>query len=268
MTEWLATQSPAMTGLIAGLITWLFTALGAATVFLSRSFSRRALDILLGFAAGIMLAAAFWSLLNPALELAEKTWGVWRFIPVGAGISLGAVLLRLVDRIIPHIHPAANIPDGPPSCLPKNFLLIFAITMHNIPEALAVGVGFGAVIIDPELGYAPAITLLLAIGLQNLPEGMAVSMPLLRDGLSRQRAFFIGQLSGIVEPPAAILGALLATIALPFLPWALAIAAGAMIFVTVEEVIPESHASGNGDQATMGLICGFVLMMCLDVAFG
>lgn len=258
---------PALLGFTAGLVTWIFTSLGAGAVFLSRGFSRRTLDIMLGSAAGVMLAAIIWSLLNPALELAGRTWGSWRLLPVAAGLLLGAAVIRFLDYLIPHIHPPAGPADGPVSRLPKNTLLILAITLHNIPEALAVGVGFGAALVDPDMGFAPAVTLMLAIGLQNLPEGMAVSMPLLREGMPRRKAFFFGQLSGLVEPVAATIGAILASIALPFLPLALSIAAGAMLFVTVEEVIPESQASGNQDVATMGLMGGFILMMCLDVAF-
>lgn len=260
--------SPALMGLLAGLVTWLFTSLGAATVFLRRSFSRKSLDIMLGFAAGVMLAASVWSLLLPALDLPKESWGAWRFVPAAAGFLLGAGALRLLDCIMPHIHPLIDKAEGIGACkLHRHFLLIFAITLHNIPEALAVGVAFGAVAIDPALGIAGAITLMLGIGLQNLPEGMAVSIPLVREGCSRKRAFYYGQLSGLVEPVAAVAGALLASAALPLLPWAMAFAAGAMIFVTVEEVIPEAHASGNGDAATMGLIIGFICMMCLDVAF-
>lgn len=259
---------PAVLGLLGGIVTWIFTSAGAATVFLRHEFSRRLLDILLGFAAGVMLAASFWSLLDPALELGRETWGVWRFAPVAVGFLAGGAALRLLDFVLPHLHPVGNLPDGPSSRLPRVVLLIFAITLHNIPEALAVGVAFGAVSIDPELGYASAITLMLGIGLQNLPEGMAVSLPLLREGMSRRRAFFYGQLSGLVEPVAAVAGALLASIAISILPWALSFAAGAMVYVTVEEVIPEAHTSGNGDAATMGLMLGFAVMMCLDVAFG
>lgn len=261
-------MNPALAGLLAGLVTWLFTSLGSAAVFLSRQFSQKALDIMLGSAAGIMLAASIWSLLEPALEMAGKTWESWRFVPVGLGFLAGAAALRLLDYLLPHLHPIVGLRDGPPSRLPKNFLLILAITIHNVPEALAVGVAFGAAAIDPSLGIAPAITLMLGIGLQNLPEGMAVSVPLLREGMSRRRAFFYGQLSGLVEPIAAFAGAVLASMAVPMLPWALSFAAGAMIFVTVEEVIPEAQASGNGDAATSGLILGFVAMMCLDIAFG
>lgn len=261
-------QSPALAGLLAGVVTWLFTSLGAAAVFLSKEFSRKTLDIMLGFAAGVMLAASVWSLLLPALELPKETWGVWRIIPAALGFFFGAGALRLLDFCMPHIHPLINKAEGIGACrMNRHFLFILAITLHNIPEALAVGVAFGAVAIDPGLGIAGAITLMLGIGLQNLPEGMAVSIPLYRDGCTKKRAFYYGQLSGLVEPVAAAAGAFLASAALPFLPWALAFAAGAMVFVTVEEVIPEAHASGNGDAATMGLIAGFVCMMCLDVVF-
>ncbi len=262
-------QSPALMGLCAGLITWIFTALGSAAVFLRRQFSRKTLDILLGFAAGVMLAASVWSLLLPALDLAKENWGNWNFIPAAGGMIIGAACLRAIDYLLPHIHPLMNESEGlGVAHVNRHFLLILAITLHNIPEALAVGVAFGAVAIDPELGFAGAFTLMLGIGLQNLPEGMAVSIPLLRDGCSRRRAFFYGQLSGIVEPIAALIGALLAATALAILPWAMAFAAGAMIFVTVEDVLPEAHASGNGDAATMGVIAGFVCMMCLDAGLG
>lgn len=261
-------HNPALMGLLAGLVTWLFTSLGAATVFLRKQFSRKSLDIMLGFAAGVMLAASVWSLLLPALDLAKESWGTWGFTPAAVGFCLGAFGLRMIDYFMPHIHPLINMEEGIGACkLHRHFLLILAITLHNIPEALAVGVAFGAVSVDPALGIAGAITLMLGIGLQNLPEGMAVSIPLLREGCTKRRAFFYGQLSGLVEPVAAVAGALLASAALPLLPWALAFAAGAMVFVTVEEVIPEAHASGNGDAATMGVIIGFVCMMCLDVAF-
>lgn len=260
-------QHPAAIGACAGIVTWLFTALGAASVFLRKQFSRKTLDIMLGFAGGVMFAASIWSLLDPALDIAGETLGKWRFLPVAAGFCLGAGFLRLIDYIIPHLHPLVDMCDGIPCGLPRNYMLVLAITLHNIPEALAVGVAFGAIAVDPALGVASAVVLMLGIGLQNLPEGMAVSVPLLREGFSRGKAFFYGQLSGIVEPVAAAIGAMIASIATPFLPWAMSFAAGAMIFVTVEEVIPESQASGNGDWATLGLIAGFVCMMCLDVAF-
>lgn len=258
---------PLLAGCCAGIITWLFTSLGAASVFLKREFSRKTLDILLGFAAGVMLAASVWSLLNPALELAAKTWNKWNFIPPAGGFLIGAGFLRLLDYLLPHFHMMIAKEDGPSTHLPRNMLLILAITLHNIPEALAVGVAFGAASIDPALGVSGAITLMFGIGLQNIPEGMAVSIPLLREGMSRSRAFFIGQLSGLVEPLAAMLGVMLTSFAMFMLPWALGFAAGAMIFVAVEEVIPEAHASGNGDSATLGVITGFITMMCLDVVF-
>ena len=261
-------ESPALAGICAGLVIWLFTSIGAGAVFLQREFSRKTLDILLGFAGGVMLAASVWSLLDPALELAAESWGAWKFLPPAGGFVLGALCLRLLDYATPHLHLMLDRPDGPESRLPRSFLLGFAITLHNIPEALAVGVAFGAAAIDPAMGAAGAIVLMIGMGLQNIPEGMAVSLPLLREGMSRRKSFFIGQLSGAVEPVAALLGALLTSLALPMLPWALGFAAGAMIFVTVEEVIPEAHASGNGDAATIGLIMGFICMMCLDVVFG
>lgn len=263
-------RSPALSGLIAGLVTWLFTSIGAGTVFLRKEFSRTILDTLLGFAAGVMIAASVWSLLIPALELSGETWGrAGSLFPVSTGFLLGALALRLLDFIIPHLHPLVNQEEGLGACnLQRHILLILAITLHNIPEALAVGVSFGAAAIDPELGIASAITLMFGIGLQNIPEGMAVAVPLLREGCSKRRAFFYGQLSGLVEPVAALIGALLASTALAFLPWALSFAAGAMFYVTIEEVIPEANASGNGNAATLGAILGFICMMCMDVAFG
>ena len=242
---------------------WTF---GAGMVYTAKSFSRRTLDVMLGFAAGVMIAASYWSLLAPALEMSSHL-GRLACVPVALGFLAGAGVLRLVDLILPHIHPTENVPDGPPSKLPRSALLVFAITLHNIPEGLAVGVAFGAAASGaPEASIAGAMTLMFGMGLQNIPEGVAVSVPLLREGFSKNRAFFFGQLSGIVEPIAAVFGALVVGIAEPILPFALAFAAGAMIFVVVEEVIPESHASGHGDAASLGVIIGFVVMMCLDVA--
>lgn len=253
-------------GSACGVLTWAFTAFGAGMVYTAKSFSRRTLDVMLGFAAGVMIAASYWSLLAPALEMSSHL-GRLACVPVALGFLAGAGVLRLVDLILPHIHPTENVPDGPPSKLPRSALLVFAITLHNIPEGLAVGVAFGAAASGaPEASIAGAMTLMFGMGLQNIPEGVAVSVPLLREGFSKNRAFFFGQLSGIVEPIAAVFGALVVGIAEPILPFALAFAAGAMIFVVVEEVIPESHASGHGDAASLGVIIGFVVMMCLDVA--
>lgn len=252
--------------LLAGCCTWAFTALGAGMVFTAKAFSRRSLDVMLGFAAGVMIAASYWSLLAPALEMSAHL-GKLAFLPVAFGFLAGAGTLRLVDIILPHIHPTENVPDGPKSTLPRSILLVFAITLHNFPEGLAVGVAFGAAASGaPEAGLAGALTLMFGIGLQNVPEGIAVSVPLLREGFSKRRAFWYGQLSGLVEPVAAVLGALAVGIARPVLPFALAFAAGAMIFVVVEEVVPESHASGHGDAASLGVVIGFVVMMSLDVA--
>lgn len=262
-------QHPALLGLLAGLVTWIFTSLGAAAIFLQRAFSQRFLDIMLGLAAGIMLAASVWSLILPALELAQEKWAFWRFVPVSVGFLAGALSLRLINLLLPHIHPAINREEGlGASKLSRHTLLILAITLHNIPEALAVGVAFGAAAIDPELGHSGAILLMFGIGLQNLPEGLAVSAPLVREGMSTGRAFFFGQLSGFVEPVAALIGAIMAATALAILPWALSFAAGAMIFVTVEEVLPEAQGGENANAASMGVMTGFTLMMCLDVAFG
>ena len=259
-------SSPVGMALLAGCCTWAFTAFGAGMVYTAKSFSRRTLDVMLGFAAGVMIAASYWSLLAPALEMSSHL-GRLACVPVALGFLAGAGVLRLVDLILPHIHPTENVPDGPPSKLPRCALLVFAITLHNIPEGLAVGVAFGAAASGaPEASIAGAMTLMFGMGLQNIPEGVAVSVPLLREGFSKNRAFFFGQLSGIVEPIAAVFGALVVGIAEPILPFALAFAAGAMIFVVVEEVIPESHASGHGDAASLGVIIGFVVMMCLDVA--
>ncbi len=261
-------SSPAGMALLAGCATWGFTTLGAAMVYTAKSFSRRSLDVMLGFAAGVMIAASYWSLLAPALEMTAHL-GRLACVPVALGFLAGAGVLRLMDIILPHIHPTENVPDGPPSKLPRSALLVFAITLHNIPEGLAVGVAFGAAASgSPEASIAGALTLMFGIGLQNVPEGVAVSVPLLREGFSKRRAFFYGQLSGIVEPIAAVLGALAVGIAQPVLPVALAFAAGAMIFVVVEEVIPESHASGHGDAASLGVIIGSSVLLCFDVALG
>lgn len=254
--------------LLAGMVIWGFTTVGAAVVFMAKEFSRRTLDLMLGFAGGIMIAASYWSLLEPALEMSEHL-GKWSLIPVGSGVIVGAIFLRLLDYILPHIHIVEGILDGRRSKLPRSTLLVLAITLHNIPEGLAVGVVFGAAGLGtPEATLSSAISLMLGIGLQNIPEGLAVSGPLLREGYSRKKAFLFGLLSGIVEPIAAVIGAFAVTVVTTLLPFALAFAAGAMIFVVVEEVVPESYASGNGDSSSMAIILGFVVMMCFDVLLG
>ncbi len=251
----------------AGCFTWGVTAAGASGVFLVKKPNQKALDVMLGFAGGVMLAASFWSLLAPSVSISEEL-GYAGWFPPLIGFLIGGISLRFIDMVMPHLHPsmAETEPEGPPSSLRRTTLLILAITLHNIPEGLAVGVAFGAIGLMPEATVAGAGVLAIGIGLQNFPEGLAVSMPLRREGLSRSKAFFFGQLSAVVEPIFALIGAALVYFMRPLLPYALAFAAGAMIFVVVEEVIPESQSNGHGDISTMGLLFGFAVMMVLDVA--
>ncbi len=262
--------SPVGQALAGTLFTWGLTALGASLVFFVRQENRKLLDVMLGFTGGVMIAASFWSLLSPAIEMSESL-GRLSWVPAAIGFSLGAVFLRLADFVTPHVHLKAPIEtaEGIPTRLERTTLLVLAITLHNIPEGLAVGVAFGAAAHGLESAtVATAVVLAIGIGIQNFPEGMAVSMPLRREGFSPAKSFWYGQLSGAVEPVAGVLGAAAVLTWQPILPYALAFAAGAMIFVVVEEVIPEAQSSGNGDAATMGLVAGFVVMMILDVALG
>jgi zinc transporter, ZIP family len=270
MTETLAQFSPIVQALIATLFTWGVTALGAGTVFFTKHLNQKVLDVLLGFTGGVMVAASFWSLLAPGIELAEQM-NIPSWFPAAVGFLLGAIFLRLVDAIVPHLHIGAPISEaeGIKTTWRRSILLVTAITLHNIPEGLAVGVAFGAVAQGLEsASLASAIALAIGIGLQNFPEGIAVAMPLRREGMNRWRSFFYGQASGVVEPFAGVIGALAVLVMRPLLPYALAFAAGAMIYVVVEEVIPESQQHGNNDLATMGLMVGFTVMMILDVALG
>jgi len=270
MLEWLANFHPVLQALFATLFTWFVTALGAAAVFFFKTVEKKYLDAMLGFAAGVMTAASFWSLLAPSIDLAEQM-GITPWVPPLIGFLLGGAFLRLVDRILPHLHIGDPMEkaEGLPSNLKKSVLMVLAITLHNIPEGLAVGVAFGAVAAGiPSASMAGAVALALGIGLQNFPEGTAVSVPLRREGFSRKKAFFYGQLSGMVEPISGVLGAALVLLMRPILPYALAFAAGAMIFVVVEEAIPESQNSGNTHIATLGAMLGFAVMMSLDVALG
>ena len=254
--------SPLSAAILAPLLMYLLTALGAALVFPLRRFHPSVMNLLMALGAGIMLAASYFSLLAPALTSAHSL----RQSPLlmcSGGFLLGGLLVLLADALLSRRMRRTPLSD----VRRRTVLLIGSITLHNIPEGLAVGVAFGAAASGaPEASIAGAMTLMFGMGLQNIPEGVAVSVPLLREGFSKNRAFFFGQLSGIVEPIAAVFGALVVGIAEPILPFALAFAAGAMIFVVVEEVIPESHASGHGDAASLGVIIGFVVMMCLDVA--
>ncbi|HAK89159.1 MAG TPA: ZIP family metal transporter [Nitrospiraceae bacterium] len=268
--EILKNMDPIAQALVATCFTWLVTALGASIVFTVRNINKKLLDGMLGFAAGVMIAASYWSLLAPAIEMSEgKDLPSW--FPPLAGFLAGAIFLRIVDAILPHLHAGLkmNEAEGIKTGWHKTTLLILAITLHNIPEGLAVGVAFGAAgagLQSATLGGAVALA--IGIGLQNFPEGMAVSMPLRRERLSRSKSFWYGQLSGIVEPIAGVIGAAAVLISKPILPYALSFAAGAMIFVVVEELIPESQRGGNTDIATMGAILGFAVMMVLDVGLG
>ncbi len=248
--------------------TWLVTALGAAAVFFFREINRTVLDGMLGFTAGVMIAASFWSLLAPAIELSRDT-GLPAWVPAATGFVVGASFLWLVDKTLPHLHLGfpRDEAEGVPTQWRRRVLLVMAITIHNFPEGLAVGVSFGAVAAGfPEASIGAAVALALGIGIQNFPEGLAVSVPLRREGLSRFKSFWYGQLSGMVEPVAGVLGAAAVISVKGLLPYALAFAAGAMIYVVVEELIPESQRSTQSDISTIGAIAGFVVMMILDVA--
>jgi ZIP family zinc transporter len=266
--ERLSSLDPVLLALLASTFTWGMTALGAGMVFFFKAINRRLLDGMLGFAAGVMVAASFWSLLAPSIDLSESM-GIPKWLPPVVGFLGGGIFLRLVDRFLPHLHIGSNEPEGPSTTWKRSVLLVLAITLHNIPEGLAVGVGFGAVAAGiPGAGFMGALALAMGIGLQNFPEGAAVSVPLRREGFGRFKAFWYGQLSGIVEPIAAVAGAALVGLMRPLLPYALSFAAGAMIFVVTEEVIPESQSSGNTHIATLGTMVGFASMMFLDVALG
>ncbi len=264
------TENPIMQTLLATLFTWGVTALGAAMVFFFKEINKKVLDAMLGFAAGVMIAASFWSLLAPAIELSEAM-GLIPWLPAVIGFLLGGVFLSGVDHLLPHLHLGADMSEaeGIHTTWRRSILLVLAITLHNIPEGLAVGVGFGAVAAGiPSASLSGAVALAIGIGLQNFPEGAAVSIPLRRDGLSRWKSFLYGQASGVVEPIAGLLGAVLVLAMRPILPYALAFAAGAMIYVVAEEVLPEASRGSNGHLATMGTMAGFALMMLLDVALG
>ena len=271
IVEWFKGLSPVIQALLGTTFTWGLTALGAATVFFFKEINRKVLDVMLGFAAGVMIAASYWSLLAPAIALTEEMGDVPAWLPAAVGFLLGAIFLRVSDRLIPHLHlgmPTADA-EGPKTSWQRSVLLVMAITLHNIPEGLAVGVAFGAVAVGyPGASLAAAVALAIGIGIQNFPEGLAVSVPLRREGLSRWKCFMYGQFSGLVEPVFGVLGALLVVLMRPILPYALAFAAGAMIYVVIEELIPEAHENKNIDLATMGAVVGFVVMMTLDVALG
>jgi ZIP family zinc transporter len=262
-------NNPIVMALIATLGTWAMTAIGAALVFFFKTIKPHVLNSMLGFASGVMIAASFWSLLAPAIELAEGGPLAAHWV-VAIGFLAGGLFLWASDQLLPHTHIGAESPEGLPSHLRRSILLVFSITLHNIPEGLAVGVAFGAVAAGNTQALASAIVVAIGIGIQNLPEGAAVAIPLRGENLSRGKSFFYGQASGFVEPIAGVLGALLVTQVRPILPYALAFAAGAMIYVVVEELIPEAQGENNSGvhYATIGCMIGFAVMMILDVALG
>ena len=271
MIAWFQTLSPVYQALAATCFTWLMTALGAGLVFFFKNINRKTLDGMLGFAAGVMIAASFWSLLAPAIEMVEEAGGkAW--LPALVGFLSGGAVLWGVDKILPHVHPGFPVGEareGMKTGWQRSVLLVMAITLHNIPEGLAVGVAFGAVAAGyPSASLGAAVALAIGIGIQNFPEGAAVSVPLRREGLSRLKSFWYGQLSGLVEPIAGVIGAIAVIAMRPLLPYALSFAAGAMIYVVAEELIPESQAEKHSDVATIGVMLGFAVMMGLDVGLG
>lgn len=271
MVDQFVNLSPVWQAFLATCFTWFITALGAATVFFFKQVSRKLLDGMLGFAAGVMIAASYWSLLAPAIQMTRETPNLPVWLPAASGFLLGGAFIRMIDLFLPHLHlgfPTSEA-EGLQTRWKRSILLVLAITLHNIPEGLAIGVAFGAVAANySSATLAGAVALAIGIGIQNFPEGMAVSVPLHSEGMSRLRSFWYGQSSAIVEPIAAVIGAGAVLLMKPILPYALAFAAGAMIFVVVEELIPESQLANNTDIATSGLMLGFMIMMILDVALG
>lgn len=272
MFEWFLALQPWHQALVGTLFTWGMTACGAALVFLFKTIERNMLNMMLGFASGVMIAASFWSLLDPAIAMADEQGGI-TWLVAAIGFALGGMFLYMADKLIPHIHFGLNKEkEGVPTRFRRVVLLVFSITLHNIPEGLAVGVAFGAVQYltgDPTTAVLSAVALAIGIGIQNFPEGAAVSIPLRQEGVSRRKAFFYGQASGLVEPIAGVAGALLVTYVSTVLPYALAFAAGAMIYVVVEELIPEAQqktTTKGAHYATLGFMAGFIIMMVLDVA--
>lgn len=264
--DWIASFSPVQQALIGTLFTYALTALGAGMVFFFKTIRKEVLTLMLGFASGVMIAASFWSLLAPAIEMAEGS-----FVPATIGFLVGGLFLWAVDHFLPHLHPGMKTEEaeGIRTSWQRSVLLVVAVTLHNIPEGLAVGVAFGAVAYGmPSASLAGAIALAVGIGIQNFPEGAAVSVPLRREGFSRTKAFVYGQFSGLVEPMAGVLGAAMVLAMRPVLPYALSFAAGAMIYVVAEELIPEARFDSHSHAATLGVMLGFAVMMTLDVALG
>lgn len=270
MENFLQNMHPVLQALLAGIFTWGMTAFGAAAVFLTKDINRKVLDAMLGFAAGVMLAAVYWSLLQPAIEISISR-NITPWFPATVGFVIGGVVLRGIDRILPHLQLGFPIDkaEGVKTHWRRSTLLVLAMTLHNIPEGLALGIAFGAIVAGPLSGsLQAAVALAIGIGIQDIPEGLTISVSLRRDRLSRLKSFWYGQLSGLVEPLAAIIGAIAVILARSILPYTLAFAAGAMFFIIVEEIIPESQRGGNAPLATIGTMVGFVVMMVLAVTFG
>jgi ZIP family zinc transporter len=269
--NWFLGLNPVVQALLATLFTWFVTALGAALVFIFKNINKKVLNGMLGFAAGVMIAASFWSLLAPAIEMAEEA-NMIAWVPAVIGFLAGGAFLWAVDALLPHLHIGMPVEkaEGVKTSWQRSVLLVLAITLHNIPEGLAVGVAFGAAAANfPAASLAGAAALAIGIGIQNFPEGAAVSIPLRREGFSRTKSFLYGQASGIVEPIAGVLGAAAVIAMKPILPYALSFAAGAMIYVVVEELIPEAQQESNHSNiGTVGAMIGFAVMMLLDVALG
>lgn len=271
LEEFFREIGPVYSALIATTFTWLVTAFGASFVFFFKNMNRGILDPMLGFTGGVMVAASFWSLLNPAIEMSEKLYPTMKWMPAAVGFLAGALFLFFLDKFTPHLHINFGIEEteGTKKTFHRTTLLVLAITLHNIPEGLAVGVLFGAAAQGMDgASITGAIALAIGIGIQNFPEGIAVAMPLRRHGVSRFKSFWFGQLSAIVEPVAGVVGAVAVIYMQPILPFALAFAAGAMIYVVVEEVIPETQRDKYTDRSVLGFIGGFLVMMILDVALG
>ena len=261
-------MSPIYLAFLGTMFTFLATALGAATVFFFKKDIPHGMQrAFLGFAAGVMIAASVWSLLVPAMEMAEKSGAPpWR--PAAGGFVLGAVFLLALDRLLPHLHPGSDEPEGLKSSFARTTMLVLAVTLHNVPEGLAVGLAFGLAGNSSAMPLSGALALSLGMALQNFPEGAAISLPLKKEGLSNTRSFVYGALSGLVEPIAGVLGVLAAGTITGVMPWLLAFAAGAMIYVVVEELIPEASLGEHSHTGTLSVMLGFLVMMVLDVALG
>jgi ZIP family zinc transporter len=271
IVEYFKSIDPVLAAFYATCFTWFLTAAGAGLVFFFKTLHRGVLDAMLGFTGGVMVAASFWSLLAPSIEMSETMYPSMPWMPAAVGFFLGAIFLFLLDKLMPHLHInfGEEESEGLKTQWHKTTLLVLAITLHNIPEGLAVGVLFGAASLGmPDATIAGAVALAVGIGIQNFPEGFAVAMPLRRNGVSRWKSFWYGQLSAIVEPIFGVLGAIAVIYMQPILPFALAFAAGAMIYVVVEEVVPETQRDKYTDVAVLGFIGGFLVMMILDVSLG